>query len=66
VDQWLDFAQLKLDSADFKAQNEAFKELNKYLTLRSFIVGYSISIADFVIFSALKGKCELLSSVWLY
>ncbi|ORZ17920.1 tRNA synthetases class I, catalytic domain-domain-containing protein [Absidia repens] len=56
VDQWLDFAHLKLNTADFKAQNEAFKELNKYLTLRSFIVGYSVSIADFVIFSALKGS----------
>ncbi|CAO3630667.1 unnamed protein product [Cunninghamella blakesleeana] len=56
VDQWVDFAQLKLETADFKAQNEAFRELNKYLTLRSYIVGYSVSIADFVIFGALKGS----------
>ncbi|KAI9302374.1 tRNA synthetases class I, catalytic domain-containing protein [Cunninghamella echinulata] len=56
VDQWVDFAQLKLETSDFKAQNEAFKELNKYLTLRSYIVGYSVSIADFTLFGALKGS----------
>ncbi|KAI8061564.1 tRNA synthetases class I, catalytic domain-containing protein [Gongronella butleri] len=56
IDQWVDFAEVKLLTNDFKAQSEAFKVLNKHLTLRSFIVGYSLSIADFAIFGALKSS----------
>ncbi|KAI9496257.1 tRNA synthetases class I, catalytic domain-containing protein [Zychaea mexicana] len=56
VDQWLDFAENKLATADFKALDASFKELNKYLTLRSYLVGYQSSLADFVVWGALKAS----------
>ena len=56
IDQWLDFAESKLSSTDFKALDATYKELNKYLTLRSYIVGYSVTIADFVIWGTLKAS----------
>ncbi|KAI8150381.1 tRNA synthetases class I, catalytic domain-containing protein [Fennellomyces sp. T-0311] len=56
VDQWLDFAESKLATADFKALDASFKELNKYLTLRSYLVGYQPSLADFVVWGALKAS----------
>lgn len=56
IDQWLDFAESKLSSTDFKALDATFKELNKYLTLRSYIVGYQVTIADFVIWGTLRAS----------
>ncbi|KAI9248794.1 tRNA synthetases class I, catalytic domain-containing protein [Phascolomyces articulosus] len=56
VDRWLDFAESKLATADFKALDVSFKELNKYLTLRSYLVGYQPSLADFAVWGALKGS----------
>ncbi|KAG2222556.1 hypothetical protein INT45_002687 [Circinella minor] len=56
VDQWLDFAETKLATSDFKALDGSFKELNKYLTLRSYLVGYQPSLADFVVWGALKAS----------
>jgi glutamyl-tRNA synthetase len=48
-----------LATADFKALDGTYKELNKYLTLRSYFVGYSVTLADFVIWGALRGKVAL-------
>ncbi|KAI9269578.1 tRNA synthetases class I, catalytic domain-containing protein [Helicostylum pulchrum] len=56
IDQWLDFAESKLSSTDFKALDATYKELNKYLTLRSYIVGYQVTIADFVIWGTLRAS----------
>lgn len=56
VDQWLEFAESKLSTNDFKALDASYKELNKYLTLRSFIVGYQLTLADFVIWGALRAS----------
>ncbi|KAI9480711.1 MAG: tRNA synthetases class I, catalytic domain-containing protein [Benjaminiella poitrasii] len=56
IDQWLDFAESKLATSDFKALDAVYKELNKYLTLRSYIVGYQVTLADFVIWGALRGS----------
>ncbi|KAI7850562.1 tRNA synthetases class I, catalytic domain-containing protein [Circinella umbellata] len=56
VDQWLDFAETKLATSDFKALDGSFKELNKYLTLRSYLVGYQPSLADFVVWGSLKAS----------
>ncbi|ORX57652.1 glutamyl-tRNA synthetase [Hesseltinella vesiculosa] len=56
IDHWLDFTDNELSTSDFKAQNDAFKVLNKHLTLRSYIVGYSATVADFIIFGALKNS----------
>lgn len=56
IDQWLDFAESKLATSDFKALDVTYKELNKYLTLRSYIVGYQVTIVDFVIWGTLKAS----------
>ncbi|KAI8365788.1 tRNA synthetases class I, catalytic domain-containing protein [Blakeslea trispora] len=56
IDQWLDFAESKLATSDFKALDATYKELNKYLTLRSLIVGYQATIADFVIWGSLRAS----------
>ncbi|KAI8080562.1 tRNA synthetases class I, catalytic domain-containing protein [Thamnidium elegans] len=56
IDQWLDFAESKLSSTDFKALDATYKELNKYLTLRSYIVGYQVTIADFIIWGTLRAS----------
>ncbi|KAG0171116.1 hypothetical protein DFQ28_001573 [Apophysomyces sp. BC1034] len=56
VDQWLDFAEAKLGTSDFKLLDVAFKELNKYLTLRSYLVGYNVTLADVIVWGALKGS----------
>ncbi|KAI7863062.1 tRNA synthetases class I, catalytic domain-containing protein [Spinellus fusiger] len=56
VDQWLDIAESKLATSDFKVLDSIFKELNKHLTLRSYIVGYQLTLADFVVWGALRGS----------
>lgn len=56
IDQWLDFAETKLATSDFKSLDATYKELNKYLTLRSYIVGYQVTIADLVIWGTLRSS----------
>ncbi|RUP46588.1 tRNA synthetases class I, catalytic domain-containing protein, partial [Jimgerdemannia flammicorona] len=56
IDQWLDFAQDTLSTTDFRLLDAAFRELNYHLTLRSFFVGYEPSLADFVIWGALRSS----------
>ncbi|OZJ03417.1 hypothetical protein BZG36_03603 [Bifiguratus adelaidae] len=56
VDQWLDFAQDTLATNDFKLLGATFGELNRFLALRSYLVGYAPTLADFVICGALKGS----------
>ncbi|KAJ3055627.1 hypothetical protein HK097_009954 [Rhizophlyctis rosea] len=57
VDYWLDFVQDSLASAtDYKAVACAFEVLNTHLTLRSFVVGYNQTIADFATWGALRGN----------
>ncbi|KAL2001294.1 hypothetical protein VTN02DRAFT_1936 [Thermoascus thermophilus] len=54
-DSWLS----QLDSfapLDFKALEPSLQRLDKHLTLRSFIVGYSLSTADVAIWGALRGN----------
>ncbi|KAJ3044233.1 hypothetical protein HDV00_002911 [Rhizophlyctis rosea] len=57
VDYWLDYVQDNLAAAtDYKAVASVFDVLNTHLTLRSFIVGYSQTIADFAAWGALRGN----------
>ncbi|CEP09578.1 hypothetical protein [Parasitella parasitica] len=56
IDQWLDFAEAKLTTSDFKSLDATYKELNKHLTLRSYIVGYHVTIADLVIWGTLRSS----------
>jgi glutamyl-tRNA synthetase len=41
---------------DFKALEAPLQALNSYLTLRSFLVGYSLSAPDIAIYGALRGN----------
>jgi glutamyl-tRNA synthetase len=43
-----------LETSDFKILGAAFDEINHHLTLRTFLVGYKLSLADFVVWGALK------------
>ncbi|KAI9268783.1 tRNA synthetases class I, catalytic domain-containing protein [Sporodiniella umbellata] len=56
VDNWIDFAINELSVSDFKALDASYKKLNKHLTLRSYVVGYQATVADFVIWGALRAS----------
>jgi len=57
VDQWIDFAQYELNSyKDEKRLMELCSDLNAYLALRTYFVGYSLTLADVVIWSTLRAN----------
>jgi glutamyl-tRNA synthetase len=56
VDYWLDYANDQLFAPDFKQLSSCFDVLNNHLTLKSFMVGYHVTIADFAIWGALKAN----------
>jgi hypothetical protein len=60
VDFWLDFANDSIvgAGADFKKLNVALSELNRHLKMRSFMVGYSWTLADLIVWGALR--CTIL------
>lgn len=53
VEQWLEFSKLVVNSASLAS---ILNSIDKYLSLRSFLVGYSLSLADISIWGQLKGK----------
>jgi len=55
VDYWLDYTSDVLFSTDFKPIVAAVRVLDNHLTLRSYMVGYSLSLADFAVWGALRG-----------
>jgi hypothetical protein len=59
VDQWLDFAPQLVAGASFAAACEA---ANAALTLRTYLAGHSMSVADVAVWGQLKGVL-LCSSV---
>jgi glutathione S-transferase len=62
IDYWLDFCQDSLSpEAGFKPLATAFSTLDSHLRLRSFLVGYSLSLADIACWGALKGEGDILS-----
>lgn len=56
VDHWLDFTQDNLYSTDYKKLSTYFDQLDSHLTLVSYMVGYSLSVADFSVWGALKAN----------
>jgi glutamyl-tRNA synthetase len=56
VDYWLDYVQDNLLISDFKRLSAAFDQLDNYLTLRSYFVGYTLTTADFAVWGALKAN----------
>jgi glutamyl-tRNA synthetase len=61
VDFWLDFTdQITTAGSDFKKLNVALVELNRHLKMRSFLVGHAWSMADLIVWGALRA-----STIWL-
>ncbi|KAF9117155.1 hypothetical protein BGX27_000004 [Mortierella sp. AM989] len=56
IDDFVDKSQDIVNSADFKTLNVIFQQLNHHLTLRSYFVGYKVSVADIALWGALKAN----------
>ncbi|XP_016020562.2 bifunctional glutamate/proline--tRNA ligase isoform X2 [Rousettus aegyptiacus] len=54
IDHWLEFSATKLNSCDLFAA--AIHELSHCLSLRTYLVGNSLSLADVCVWAALKGN----------
>ncbi|KAK2761292.1 hypothetical protein FQN54_001814 [Arachnomyces sp. PD_36] len=65
VVRWATFAN-DLAGLGFGSLNEPLTTLAHHLTLRSFILGYSITVADLVVWGAIYGNKALLASVRKY
>ncbi|PVH39009.1 hypothetical protein PAHAL_5G416300 [Panicum hallii] len=60
VDQWLEYAPVILSGSEFEA---ACSFLDGFLAFRTFLVGYSISIADIVVWSNIAGTGQRWESL---
>ncbi|CAA6659634.1 unnamed protein product [Spirodela intermedia] len=60
IDMWLDYVSTLSSGAEFEA---ACANIDGYLLLRTFLVGYSISVADIVIWSGLAGTGQRWASL---
>ncbi len=58
--EWVNFSFNRFTS-DFKAISAALGELNDHLTLRSFLVGYTLTIADIAVWGYLSGHNQAIS-----
>lgn len=59
VDKWIAFTEDKFaKKADFQVVSNAADELDRHLTLRSFLVGYKPTAADFALWGALKSESQ--------
>ncbi|KAG0003671.1 hypothetical protein BGZ80_004578 [Entomortierella chlamydospora] len=56
IDDFVDKSQDIINSTDFKTLDVIFQQLNHHLTLRSYFVGYKVSVADIAIWGALKAN----------
>ncbi|KAI8843356.1 tRNA synthetases class I, catalytic domain-containing protein [Chytriomyces cf. hyalinus JEL632] len=55
IDYWIDFCGISLaPEAGFKPLATAFNALNSHLKMRSFLVGYSLTLADIACWGALR------------
>lgn len=53
IDEWLEYASIFSSGSQFES---ACGHVDNHLSLRTFLVGYSLSIADIAIWSSLAGK----------
>lgn len=53
IDEWLEYAPILSSGPAFE---NACKYIDEYLEKRTFLVGYSLSIADIAIWAGLAGK----------
>ncbi|GJJ77614.1 glutamyl-tRNA synthetase [Entomortierella parvispora] len=56
IDEFIDRSQDIINSTDFKSLDVILQQLNHHLTLRSFFVGYKVSVADIALWGALKAN----------
>ncbi|KAG0243638.1 tRNA synthetases class I, catalytic domain-containing protein [Mortierella sp. GBAus27b] len=56
IDEFIDKSQEIVNSSDFKTLDVIFQQLNHHLTLRSYFVGYKVSVADIALWGALKAN----------
>ncbi|CAH1756766.1 414_t:CDS:10 [Entrophospora sp. SA101] len=56
IDQWIDYSIDNLETTDFKKLDKALDEINHHLTLRTFFVQYNFTLADIIIWGALKSS----------
>ena len=60
---WVTFGLARLGGKDFKVTSAALEELNNHLALRTFLVGYSESIADITVYGAISANAQALSAI---
>ncbi|KAF9206558.1 hypothetical protein BGZ49_002227 [Haplosporangium sp. Z 27] len=56
IDDFIDKSQDIINTSDFKTLDVIFQQLNHHLTLRSYFVGYKVSVADIALWGALKAN----------
>jgi len=62
IDEWLEYAPILSSGPAFE---KACKYIDEYLEKRTFLVGYSLSIADIAIWAGLAGK-DFLRRLFFY
>lgn len=62
AEKWVDFALLKLANKNFKELSVLLEALDAHLNLRSFMVGYELSLADIAVWGVLRANA-LMGSV---
>ena len=55
MNEWINRA-LKLSPIDFKSVEGPLHELDSHLTLRSYVIGYTLSVADLCVWGAIRGN----------
>lgn len=57
INKWISFAETSFSkTADFQTASTAADALDRRLTLRSYIVGYKPTAADFAVWGAAKSE----------
>lgn len=56
TDEWVQFALNQLSIKDFKSLNPALEKLESHLNFRSFVVGYSTTVADIAVWGILRAN----------
>ena len=59
VSSWLEYATYIVGGG---ALEPACRTLNEALSMRTFLAGYTLSVADMAIWGQLQGRCSLLES----
>ncbi|PGH10166.1 glutamate-tRNA ligase [Helicocarpus griseus UAMH5409] len=62
VSEWV-ARSIDLTVSDFKPLEQSLNEVDRHLTLRSFIVGYSFTLADIAVWGAIRGNKVAMSTL---